>query len=93
MDKNAIIDHLYNDNIPQAVKFVKNLNDEASLFTYSCNYNWDNGFEVPQAILQNKNCSLSIALFLFHSADGILYLESKETADGTESWLTFPRGC
>ena len=89
MDKNVIIEHLYNDSNAQAVAFVKSLEDEEALFIYASEYNWDNGFDVPQAILQNENCSLSIALLLFHSADGALYLEDRSSAEGTKRWLSF----
>ncbi len=89
MDKDTIMNHLYNDTNPQAIKFVETLVDEESLFTYASEYNWDNGFEVPQAILQNSNCSLSVALLVFHSADGVVYLEDKSSAEGTKRWLSF----
>lgn len=92
MDKNVITEHLYNDSIPQAVKFIESLEDEESLFTYASEYNWDDGFDVPQAILQNKNCSLSVALLIFHSADGVSYLEDKSEAEGTKRWLSFVSG-
>jgi hypothetical protein len=89
MDKNIITEHLYNDTIPQAIKFIENLDDEESLFAYASEYNWDDGFAIPQAILQNKNCSLNVALFIFHAADGTLYLEDKNNAEGTKNWFTF----
>ena len=89
MDKDIIMNHLYNDTNPQAIKFVETLVDEESLFTYASEYNWDNGFEIPQAILQNSNCSLSVALLVFHSADGVVYLEDKSSAEGTKRWLSF----
>lgn len=92
MDKNTIMEHLYNDTNTQAVKFVEGLEDEESLFVYASEYNWDNGFDVPQAILQNKNCSLNVALLVFYSADGILYLEDKSSAEGTRRWLSFVSG-
>ncbi len=92
MDKNVIIEHLYNDSPSQALKFIESLADEESLFVYASEYNWDNGFDVPQAILQNPNCSLSVALLVFHSADGVLYLEDKSSAEGTRSWLSFVSG-
>lgn len=92
MDKNTIMEHLYNDTNTQAVKFVEGLEDEESLFVYASEYNWDNGFDVPQAILQNKNCSLNVALLVFHSADGILYLEDKSSAEGTRRWFSFVSG-
>ena len=89
MNKSVIIEHLYNDTNTKAVKFVESLEDEESLFIYASGYNWDNGFDVPQAILQNKNCTLSIALLLFYSADGLLYLEDKESNEGTRLWISF----
>ncbi len=89
MDINVIDEHLYNDSIPQAIKFVESLDDEESLFTYANKYNWDDGFDVPKAILQNKNCSLSVALLIFHLADGLYYVEEKGNAEGDKQWLSF----
>ena len=89
MDKSTIINHLYNDTVAQGVKYVKGIDDEETLFVYAYNYNWDNGFDIPISILENKNCSLSIALMLFISSDGLLYLENKETDEGTSSWKSF----
>lgn len=89
MDKTIIAEHLYNDSVLQAVSFVKSIQDEETLFVYALNYNWDNGFEVPKAILDNENCSLSIALLLFHLADGFSYLQDKEEAEGTKTWFAF----
>ena len=91
MDKALIEKHLYNDSIPQAVRFVASIDDEESLYAYANEYNWDNGFEVPEAILQNKNCSLSIALLLFHYSDGVLFLQDRESAEGTKAWFGFVR--
>ena len=91
MDKSIIAEHLYNDSVAQAVEYVKNITDEETLCMYAYNYNWDNGFDVPQAILQNENCSINIALLVFHSADGMIYLEDKGSSEGTRLWLTFVR--
>jgi hypothetical protein len=89
MDKSIISDHLYNDSVSQAVKYVNTIKDEESLFIYAYNYNWDNGFDVPKAIVDNNACSLNIALMLFSAADGTLYLQDKEGSDGTITWLAF----
>lgn len=89
MNKSVISEHLYNDSVEQAVDYVKSITDEETLYIYAYNYNWDNGFDVPQAILQNENCSISIALLLFNSADGVLYLEDKSSAEGTKRWRSF----
>ena len=89
MDKKIITDHLYNDSIPEAIKYVNSIKDEETLAVYAYNYNWDNGFEVPDAILNNIACTKSIALMIYYAADGLLYLEEKEAAVGTEAWLVF----
>lgn len=89
MDKSNISKHLYNDTVEQAVRFVESIKTEEELGIYAYNYNWDNGFDVPKAILKNGNCSLSIALMVFHASDGILFLQDKETEDGTAAWKEF----
>ncbi len=37
-------------------------------------YNWDDGFRVPQMVIDNKNCELGTALKTFYLADGYSYL-------------------
>lgn len=89
MDKTIITNHLYNDSTSQAVKYINSIEDEEELFVYAYNYNWDNGFDVPTAILKSKACSLSVALMVFIASDGIYYLQEKKDADGTRAWTTF----
>jgi len=89
MNKEQIKEHLYNDKTSAAIDYVKTLSDEESLAVYAYNYNWDNGFSVPSAILDNDNCSLSIALLLFELADGFTYLESKEADSALPEWSLF----
>ena len=89
MDKTIISDHLYNDSPSQAIEYVNSIEDEETLFVYAYNYNWDDGFEVPTAILNNSTCTLSIALLIFSALDGNYYLQEKEEADGTKGWMKF----
>ncbi len=89
MDKNSISNHLYNDSISQAINYVTRINDEEELFIYAYNYNWDNGFEIPNAIIKNKHCTKNIALLLFASSDGFTYLQDKNSEEGTNTWLSF----
>ena len=44
-------------------------------------YNWDDGFEIPEKILRSENCDLALALEIFYLADGFAYLDdfAKET--------------
>ena len=56
------------------------------------NYNWDNGFEVPEAIINHPNCTLPVALLAFHRADGIQYLLEGEAVFAnrlSKSWEDF----
>ena len=89
MNKEQLRQHLYNDTIAEAVKYVNTIIDEESLAVYAYNYNWDNGFAVPYAILKNNSCSLSIALLLFELADGFTFLKSKEVDSALPEWSSF----
>lgn len=89
-----IMDILYSDNEAEAVKQVKALKTEAELFVLLENYNWDNGFELPLAIIQHPCCTLSIALLAFYNADGIRYLFDGEASFAdrlSKSWEKFVR--
>lgn len=91
MDINIISKHLYNDNERQAIKYIKSINNEETLYVYTYNYNWDDGLIIPKEIMSNTVCSLSIALLLFHRAEGISYLEDKtslnEADDDIKSFI------
>lgn len=89
MNIKEIQKHLYNDSSESAIKYINILNDEESLFVYANNYNWDNGFDVPKAIINNPACSLSIALLLFYLADGITYLSTKKYNENLPEWSNF----
>ena len=89
MDKSIIANHLYNDTYKQAKDFISGLTDDTVLFTYTYNYNWDNGFEIPTAIMSNKHCSLSTALLLFHLGDGISYLTDRSSISELPEWGKF----
>ena len=65
---------LYSESNDTAVELVKSINSEDELFVLLDNYNWYNGFEVPEAIITHPNCTLPVALLAFHRADGIQYL-------------------
>ena len=61
------------------IKKISKIQDNEILYVYAYNYNWDDGFEIPQKILSNKECELSTALVLFYSADGYSYLLDKSS--------------
>ncbi|MCF0127731.1 MAG: DUF4274 domain-containing protein [Pseudobutyrivibrio sp.] len=89
MNKEQIKEHLYNDNVNEAIEFINSITDEESLGIYAYNYNWDNGFSVPSAILASSSCTMSIALLLFELADGFTYLQTKEADSDLPEWSVF----
>ena len=89
MNINEIKKHLYNDSLESAKKYITSVKDEETLYVYTNNYNWDNGFDIPISIINNPSCSLSVALLIFHLADGITYLNTKSTNDNLPEWSAF----
>ena len=63
--------------------------DPEVLYMYAYNYNWDNGFEIPQSILDHNKCNLSIALLIFYRADGASYLLNKSYYERLPQWSSF----
>ena len=87
-----IADILYAESNAKAVASLKQLQTEDELFVLLDNFNWDNGFEVPKAVLNHSKCSLSVALLAFYRADGIRYLLEGEAAFAnplSEEWEGF----
>ena len=83
MDKyqiQQIADILYAESNVKAVASLEQLQTEDELFVLLDNFNWNNGFEVPKAVLIHSKCSLSVALLAFYRADGIRYLLEGEAA-------------
>ena len=85
-------DILYFESKAEAVKLIQSINSEDELFVLLDNYNWDNDFEVPEAIITHSKCTLSVALLAFYRADGLRYLFEGEDAFAnplSKSWETF----
>ena len=49
-------------------------------------YNWDDGFAVPQEILDDPNCDLALALEIFYLADGFACLSGRTETSGLTQW-------
>lgn len=93
MEKNKISkvkSLLYDEYTKEEVQaMVSQIEDQEVLYVYAYNYNWDNGFEIPQLILNNDKCDLSIALLVFYRADGISYLFNKSYNERLPNWSSF----
>ena len=89
---NKLLYILYSESNDKAVELVKSINSEDELFVLLDNYNWYNGFEVPEAIINHPNCTLPVTLLAFHRADGIQYLLEGEAIFANrllKSWGNF----
>lgn len=80
---------LYDSTKKEILKKISKIKDNEILYIYAYNYNWDDGFEIPQEILSNKECELSTALLLFYSADGYAYLLDKFLQKNLPPWFSF----
>ena len=57
------------------------INNKEALHIIADRYNWDNGFDVPNAISDRKECDLGTALLLFYNADGYRFLMDRTSVD------------
>jgi len=58
---------------------------------FTPNYNWNSGFDVPKALIENEYCDLGTGLLIFHYADGFQMLENPEEVSNSalEEWKDF----
>lgn len=89
MKTDIIEDLLYQKSHSEVVQFLSACCDSHILHIFTFNYNWGNGFEAPNIIIENPHCSLGTALTLFYLADGYRYLTEKKTFLTNSDWLTF----
>ncbi|HDR7849500.1 TPA: DUF4274 domain-containing protein [Bacillus toyonensis] len=82
---------LYNTNKEDAISRIKNIDNSIILHSFAANYNWNSGFDIPNAILENEDCDLGTGLLMFHYADGYRLLEnSEEVSDSPlQEWKVF----
>ena len=73
----------------EVLNTLGNIKTPEALYIYAYNYNWDNGFEIPEKIINQKYCDLSTALMIFYKSDGFRYLQerSEERRVGKECRL------
>ncbi len=68
---------------------ISNTNDSILLHMIAGNYNWDNGFDIPQLIIKNKYCDLGTALMIFELAEGYMLFFDKLESDDNDVWFKF----
>ncbi len=80
---------LYDCTNDEVRNIISQIEDPDILYVYVYNYNWDNGFGIPQQILDNNKCNLSIALLVFYRAEGVSYLLDKSYNESLPQWSNF----
>lgn len=82
---------LYSENKENAISEIKGISDSELLHVIAGNYNWDNGFEIPYSIINNRNCDLGTALMIFYDADGYRVLENNDELNNPnlKQWPNF----
>ncbi|WP_110955897.1 DUF4274 domain-containing protein [Anaerosinus massiliensis] len=84
-------DILYEEDIDVVKKEIERMNNSILLHIFAGNYNWNNGFDIPNIIINNDICDLGTALLLFYSADGYRMLEDEQGVISSNStkWKEF----
>ena len=65
MKTDIIQDLLYAKPIHELKHYVASCKESDILHVFAYNYNWNNGFDVPNTIVSNPACSLGTALMVF----------------------------
>jgi len=87
--KQMVRNLIYDEELDEVKEKISIIDDPKALSLYVHNYNWDNGFDIPQAILDNSACDLSIALQIFYLADGFAFLLDRTAKADNTRWYKF----
>lgn len=64
----------YEKSYDEIKSLISETTNPILLHMIAVNYNWDDGFNIPECIIQNKYCDLGTALMIFDDADGYSFL-------------------
>ncbi|MDE5620711.1 MAG: DUF4274 domain-containing protein [Ruminococcus sp.] len=89
-DTELFYELLYEKSESELVNYIEQTEDSVLLHIIAVNYNWDNGFDIPRSIIDNKYCDVGTALMIFSDADGygIFFDDEKENCF-SEEWFNF----
>jgi hypothetical protein len=89
MNKQTITNLIYNASETEVKNYLQSCMDKEDLYLYAFNYNWEDGFDIPNIILNNPSCTISTAKLIFWRADGANYLHSKIFDNDLPEWSVF----
>ena len=84
-----IVDEL--EDSRDRVRAVPGLTTAEELLQLAYYYNWDDGMDVPEAIMVHPACDLGVALHLFELAGGFALFTEASDWKYQESWAAFCR--
>jgi hypothetical protein len=86
-----ISDLLYNEDLSKLKSKINMIDDSIELHIIAYNYNWDDGFEIPNLIINNKNCDIGTALMIFDEAEGYDFFNQNkdEKSSISKEWFSF----
>lgn len=96
MDNNSYLkaqELLSTEDLSAVLDVVRNTDDNALMYFLINDYVWDNGFDIPRAVLNNPNVQPAILLLLFYRADGIRVLLNPDALNVSllKDWPSFVR--
>lgn len=88
---NKFTNDLWDKSMDEIVYEIKKANEATLLHEISKQYNWDDGLDIPEAIINNKYCDLGTALKIFYDAQGyeLFKNKSQEIDKGSPEWIGF----
>ncbi|MBL8872255.1 MAG: DUF4274 domain-containing protein [Planctomycetaceae bacterium] len=82
-----IVDEL--EDPKERISAIRELATADELLQLAHYYNWDDGMQVPSAIIDHPACDLGVALHLFELAEGTYYLSEERDWKYQEAWAAF----
>ena len=91
-NESKLIDDILNtENPKEAVDLINTITNKELLHKIAMWYNWDMGFDIPNAIITNHYCDLGTAVMIFYLADGFCYFDDVALNSGSKTWSEFLR--
>ena len=86
--KKLLTEIKYEKSYDEIKKLISETTNPVLLHMIAVNYNWDDGFDIPECIIQNKHCDSGTALMIFDYADGYSFLLDTDELTDTD-WKNF----
>ncbi|MDE6834408.1 MAG: DUF4274 domain-containing protein [Ruminococcus sp.] len=87
--KKILTEIKYEKSYDEIKALISETTNPVLLHMIMVNYNWDDGFYIPECIIQNRYCDLGTALMIFDYADGYLFLLDNNEHIEDIDWKNF----